>query len=660
MNVLTIFGRTATPLFCIALLISSHGQDATPNKKSKSQTLFTVNKDPVSVDEFIYLYKKNHQDKSKDFTAEKINEYLGLFINFKLKVTEAKNRGLDTTAAFQKEYDGYKEELRKPYLPDAKIIDSLVRLTYQRMQEEVSASHLLVSLKPEATPDDTLKAYNKITELRNKILNGQDFGQVAMESSDDPSARTNKGNLGYFTAMQMVYPFESAAYSTSVGAVSQPVRTRFGYHILKVLDRRPARGEVEVSHILIRTGSSKETDQVKNTIFNIYDQLQAGVSWDELCRQYSEDPNTKEKGGRLKPFGAGAMSAIPEFEKVAFELQKTGDISDPFLTRYGWHIMRLERKVPVPAFEDIEATLKAKVARDERTELSKKELQEKLRREYQYQEHANVKGKLIGIADSTLQKAKWNPSRFPIDKREALFLLQGKEVTVQSFLDYIKKHQRPTVLAPAKYMEQLYNQFVDNSIMALVEQRIAAQHPEYRFLLREYYEGILLFDIMEKEVWSKASGDSVGQRSFYASHKGDYVTGERAQVTLYSSNSEDFTESLKGLILDSATKKVEAFASQYKLKTESGYFTREERAVLRKVPWAKGVYSAENNGMYYLAWLKDILPAGPMSFEEARPSIISDYQGFLEKNWVEQLKKKYPVKVNEKGKQYILQQLQIP
>jgi peptidyl-prolyl cis-trans isomerase SurA len=641
-------------------LASSYGQDSTPTKKSKSQTLFTVNKKPISVDEFIYLYKKNHQDKSKDFTTEKINEYLDLFINFKLKVTEARSRGLDTTAAFHNEYEGYREELRKPYLPDAKIIDSLVRLTYNRMQEEVNASHLLVSLKPEATPEDTLKAYNKITELRNKILSGQDFGQVAMESSDDPSARTNKGNLGYFTAMQMVYPFESAAYSTKVGDVSPPVRTRFGYHILKVLDRRPARGEVEVSHIMLRTGSSKENDEVKNSIFNIYDQLQAGMSWDELCKQYSEDPNTKEKGGRLKPFGAGAMSAIPEFEKVAFQMQKNGDISDPFQTRFGWHIIRLERKVPVPAFQDIEASLKGKVARDERTELSKKDLQEKLRREYKYEERPDVKRKVLSLADSTLQKAKWDPSKFSIDKRGGLFALQGKDVTVQAFLDYVKKHQRPSSLAPAKYMEQLYDQFVDKRIMSVVEQEIAAQHPEYRFLLQEYYEGILLFDIMEKEVWTKASADSTGQRSFYASHKSDYTTGERAQVTLYSSNQEDFAEPLKALILDSAATRIEAYLSQQKIKTESGYFSRDDRAVLQKVPWAKGVYSAENNGMYYLAWLKDILPAGPMSFEEARPSIISDYQAFLEKNWVAQLKKKYPVKVNEKARKYILRELQIP
>ncbi len=165
-------------------------------------------------------------------------------------------------------------------------------------------------------------------------------------SSDDPSAKNNQGNLGYFTAMQMVYPFETAAYSTKVGDISQPIRTRFGYHLIKVLDRKPARGEVEVSHIMIRTGNDKENEKIKNTIFNIHDQLQAGMSWEELCRQYSEDPSTKDNGGKLRPFGTGAMAAVPEFEKIAFYLQKPGEISDPFQTQYGGILCGWNAKFP--------------------------------------------------------------------------------------------------------------------------------------------------------------------------------------------------------------------------------------------------------------------------------------------------------------------------
>jgi peptidyl-prolyl cis-trans isomerase SurA len=650
--------RAAITLFCCVLLIlSSFAQ--TPfakQKKNTAPTLFTINKKAISADEFIYLFKKNHQEQ--DFKKEKIDEYLELFINFKLKVEEAKERGLDTTQVFLKEYNGYTEELRKPYLPDAKIVDSLVSLTYARMQEEINASHILIAIKSDASPADTLKAFNTITALRNRVLGGEDFGQVAATFSEDPSAKQNKGSLGYFTALQMVYPFETTAYATKTGNVSHPVRTRFGYHILKVFDRRPARGEVEVSHIMIRTGNTNENENVKNTIFNIHDQVQAGVSWDELCKQHSEDPSTKENGGKLRPFGAGAMSAIPEFERIAFQLQKPGEISDPFQTQYGWHIMRLERKIPVPPFDEVAASLKTRVTRDERTELSKKDLQNKLRKDYQFSENHAAKTKLISHADINLQKGKWDLSGVSMSEKETLFTLKDKKISVKDFVDFVKKNQQTSSLSPEKYFDQLYNQFVDAIIIKRVEERIIRDHPEYRFLLQEYYEGILLFDIMEKEVWSKASQDSVGQQAYYAENKKDYTTTERAQVTLYSSNTRDFREPLRKLILDSAWTKAESFVAEHKVKTETGYFKKDESVILKQMPWVKGVYPAENKGIYYLAWLKDILPPGYMSFEEARPSIISDYQAFLEKNWVTTLKKKYSIKVNGKGKQYIWKQLQ--
>ena len=229
---------------------------------------------------------------------------------------------------------------------------------------------------------ETLEGLHENYRYTRQDLKGADFGKLATEFSDDPSAKVNKGNLGYFTALQMVYPFETAAYETKVGSISLPVRTRFGYHIIKVNNRRPARGEVEVSHIMIRTGSAKENEKVKNTIFTVYEQLQAGVKWDDLCNEYSEDASTKESGGRLRPFGTGGMATVPEFERIAFHLQKPGDISDPFQTQYGWHIIRLERKIPLPSFEEISASLKTRVTRDERTELSKQALQIRLRKEF--------------------------------------------------------------------------------------------------------------------------------------------------------------------------------------------------------------------------------------------------------------------------------------
>jgi peptidyl-prolyl cis-trans isomerase SurA len=648
--------RTAVLLvFCCAIVLQGIAQS---NKKAttKPLTLFSVNKKPVDTDEFIYLYKKNHQHAKEDFTKDKIEEYLTLYVNFKLKVEEARKRGMDTTKAFLQEFNQYKEELRKPYLPGNNLTDSLVKMTYDRMKEEVRAAHLLISLKPDASPADTLAAYNRILDIQKKIASGEEFSALATALSEDPSARINKGDLGYFTAMQMVYPFENAAFSTPVGQVSKPVRTRFGYHLLKVIDRRPARGEVEVSHIMLRTGEDKNNEQAKQTIFKVVEELQGGVKWEDVCKQYSEDPGTKDTGGRLRPFAAGMMANVPEFERVAFELEEPGEISDPFQTQYGWHIIRLERKIPLAPFSELGPNLKNRINRDERAQISRQGLQTRLRKEMQFTDNQMVLKKIMELADTTLQRGNWNP--VIENGKETLFTLREKPVTTEEFISFVKLKQAPTSSTPQKYLEELYNNFVDESILVLMEKDIAAKHPDYRYLLNEYYEGILLFEIMEKEVWNKASEDSVGQHRYYTSNASKYTAEERIRGTFYSAAKEAALPELETLLNEGDAKKIQEYVSRNKIKSESGYYKKQDKAVLQTIPWQKGIHSAQNNEMFYLAWIKEILPAGQMNFEEARPTIVSDYQNYLEAEWVARLRKKYPVKINAKGKAYILKQLQ--
>jgi peptidyl-prolyl cis-trans isomerase SurA len=644
-------------LFC-SLLITPIFSQSKKQSGNPSTALLTINKKTVTAEEFIYLYRKNHQNPTEDFTKQKIEEYLTLYTNFKLKVEEARRRGMDTTASFKREFNQYKDELRKPYMPGNGLTDSLVRMTYDRMKEEVRASHILISLKPDATPADTLKAFNKITEIRNRVIAGEDFAKLAEELSDDPSAKANKGDLGYFTALQMVYAFENAAYTTPVGQVSKIVKTRFGYHILKVFDRRPTGGEVEVSHIMIRTGEAKDKTEARNQIFSIYDQLQAGVKWDELCKQYSDDPGTKESGGRLRPFRSGMMSQVPEFERVAFELEKPGQYSDPFETQFGWHIVKLERKIPLGSFEELATGLKAKVSRDERSEVSKQALQGKLRSDLGFTEQKDTKGKIFNYADSTLQKATWKKT---IDKnlmKEKLFELNKKQFKVLDFVNYVYEKQQANSMAPAKYIEQLYNNYVDEAILTMQEEQIRKNHPEYQFLINEYYEGILLFEIMEKEVWNKASEDSAGQHKYYDSHISNYMAGERAKASIYSASDVKILEGLRSELKANDPRKIQEYTSKHKIKSESGYFKKEDKVAFRHIPWETGIHNAEVDGIYYLVWLKEVLPEGKMSFEEARPTVVSDYQTYLENSWLDQLKAKYKVTVNQKGKEYILSQLE--
>jgi peptidyl-prolyl cis-trans isomerase SurA len=641
-------------LFCCNLFLSVTAQPA--NKNTSELTLFTLNKKPVNTGEFIYLYRKNNQDKAEEFTRPKIEEYLNLFINFKLKVEEAKHRGQDTTAAFHKEYNSYREELRKPYLPDTRMIDSLVRLTYDRMLEEVKAAHILINLKPDATPEDTLTAHRRISELRTRIIQGEDFETLAASVSEDPSARLNKGDLGYFTALQMVFPFEQAAFTTPVGNVSLPVRTQFGYHLVKVIDRRPTRGEVEVSHIMLRTGEAQDNEKAKNTIFDIYDQLQKGVKWEELCNQYSQDPSSKDKGGRLKPFGVGAMRGVPEFEQAAFYLKEPGDISDPVKTQFGWHIIRLESRIPLPPLKEMEASLRSRVTREDRAQISRQAIQNKMRKEFDFKENETVKTKVLALGDTTLRKGKWRAD-LSTAADDVLFSMQGKTYPAQDFLKYAEQKQKPNSLSPGAYLTQLYTQYVDEVQGRLMEEKIKQKNPDYSFLLKEYYEGILLFEIMEKEVWNKASEDSVGQHQYFSAHADNYKAKERVKGKIFTSSSRSAIDQLKTLVEKGDSASIQQFVTSQKIRTEAGAFEKNDRPVLSKVTWGPGAYVAENNGTYHLVWITSLIPPGPRSFAEARAAVISDYQNFVEQQWIAHLKKKFPVKINKKGKQYVFEQL---
>ena len=640
--------------FLFFFLFVFSGANAQRKKQSTPPTLFSVNGRSISDREFIYLYNKNHQNKSEEFTKQKIDEYLDLFINFKLKVEEARMRGIDTTSAFRKEYNTYKEELRRPYLPEGKMIDSLVKLTYARLTEEVRASHILVGVAPDASPGDTVQAFNRIMEIKAKAMAGEDFGSLAATYSEDPSAKQNKGDLGYFTALQMVYPFETAAYSGKPGTVVGPVKTRFGYHILKIADRKPARGEVEVSHIMVRTGTDRDENNARNRIFEVYDELKGGVPWNELCAQYSEDLNSRSNNGRLRPFGVGAMASVPEFDQVAFALQNSGDISDPFQTAYGWHIVRLEQKIPLPSFEELAPTLRTRVQRDERVQVSKEALVKRLKNEYGFAENQAVKTKIFSMADSSLTSGKWVVTDWPAS--ETVFTLKSKGTPARDFVKYVNENQRKANIAPDKYITQLYEGFVEAVINRVYEEQLVRANPDYEMLLKEYYEGILLFDIMEKEVWNKASQDSAGLRLYFNANARNYMAGERASVEIFSGSPDNISQ-VKASFEKPDSVAVEEMIKSRRVRKETGVFQRKDRPALEKSEWAVGTYSVENNGIYYLVRILGIIPPGQMTFDEAKAQAISDYQNYLEKNWVEELRKKYPVKINEKARQEVYKKL---
>lgn len=655
-------------LICLFVLpcATAFGQSAT---KDKPVELFNVGHTPTYTDEFVYLFKKNHSNKSQDFTEAKVDEYLNLFINFKLKIKEAHQRGLDTTAKFDKELKTYRDELKKPYRAEKNVLDKLTKEAYDHLTQEVKAAHILIQLKADASPEDTLKAYTRIADIKKRIEGGEDFEKLARELSEDPSAKYNGGNLGYFTAMQMVYPFEEAAYQTKAGEISPIVRTRFGYHIIKVEDKRNSRGEVEVSHILLLNQREKDnkTDsklatshandtRTKDKIFEIYDQLKSGRSWDELCKEYSEDSNTKNAGGKLRPFGVGALPSVPEFEATAFALQNPGDISDPFQSSIGWHIVRLEKKIPMPPYPDVEASLKKRVARDERMKISEENISSLRRKTFGLKENEESKKKIVALADTSLVKGKWKISGEAELKKLTLFSLTTGEVKADDLFHWIERHQTRSSLTPAGYMNQLYASLLEEKINEAEEQKIVKENPDFQYLLTEYREGILLFEIMEKEIWNKASEDTVGQRKFYTSHLDRYKAGDRVEARIFSTADHSFFEEIKKKIAngDSLTR---ADLKKFKSVQNFRNYEKGESKVVDKVNWVPGLHEVTLDATYYWVEVKRLVAPGTKSLDEARAHVISEYQDSLEKEWVASLKKKYPVSVNKKGKKIVLGEL---
>lgn len=621
--------------------------------QSNQRVLFTVDKNPTYTNEFIYLFKKNHSNK-QDFTEAKVNEYLDLFVNFKLKITEARHRGYDTTAKFTKELKTYGDELKKPYRAEKDLLDKLTKEAYEHLKQEIKASHILIELKPNPTPEDTLKAFNKIIDLKKRISNGEDFEKLAREFSEDPSAKINGGNLGYFTAMQMVYPFEEAAYKTKVGELSPIVKTRFGYHVIKVLDKANSRGEVEVSHILLRAIKGNEA-KIKNQIFEIYDQLKTGRSWDDLCKEFSEDSNTKNSGGRLRPFGVNAIQ-VPEFEAAAFALQKPGDISDPFQSNIGWHIIRLEKKISVPPYSEVEAALKKRVARDERLKISELTAAAKRKSDLGFKENTANKNKILALADSSLLKGQWKFKGNDETKKSQLFAIGDKNLTIADFTRQIEGRKTSGILSPADYMNQLYNSFVDGKIDAAEEEKIVKENPDFQHLMTEYREGILLFEIMEKEIWNKASDDSLGQKKFYNENLDKYRAGLRVEARVFATTDKSFLDLMKEKITKRDTITA-ADLKKFKSVQNFRNYEKGESKVIDRITWVPGVQDTELDGTYYLVEVGRLVEAGTKKFSEARAQVISAYQDALEKNWVASLKKKYPVKVNSKGKSAVMQEL---
>lgn len=744
-------------LAAVFLGLSACKSSQTTTTSSNQPVIATIGNQPVYTSEFAYVYKKNNSNSADAYTQESIKDYLKLYINFKLKVREAEALGLDTGKAFNKELDGYKKQLAQPYFTEKSVTEKLTREAYDRMKEEINASHILIKLNPDADPKDTLAAFNKIKDIQSKVMKGEDFEQLAQQYSEDPSAKTNKGNLGYFTAFSTIYPFETVAYNTPVGSVSNPVRTQFGYHLIKVNSRRPSQGQVKVAHIMVRATegmSAADSIAAKQKIDEIYNRLQKGEEWKTLVSQFSEDANSKSKDGELMWFSAGKM--IPSFEEAAFTLKNTGDYSKPVNTPYGWHIIKLLERKPLESFETLEPTIKSRVSKD-RGEINKKALLERLRKENNFTENTKAVDNAVAAADSTLLRGQWE-YKGDTKNNPVLFTIGKENYSQNQFFQYVKQKQKSRKnISPSQYIRTLYKDYVDESLLAYEEAHLEEKYPDYKMLVKEYRDGILLFQLMDEKVWSKAIEDTAGLKKYFNDHRDKYKWDHRAHAKIFSASGPEVIEKVKAelkkdrfAVKDYSAKEISFPANGSELNEEErrkldivsqemhknkaytadisagadfsegskvaekraqsirsylvnqgldssrihhsvkvgakgkkdkasdrkttinmystsvkelekyfnanapltlqvteGIFQKGENEILNSVEWKEGAQALTKDGRSYYVIISRLEEPRLKTFEEARGLSISDYQSFLEQEWIESLKKKYPVTVNE-------------
>ena len=671
---------------------------------AQEPVVMTINDKSISKSEFEAVYRKNN-GKEVNNTTKSVNEYVDLFSLFKSKVFEAESMGLDTLTSFRNELGGYRRQLAAPYLTDKNTNENLLTEAYERLKTEVRASHILVRIDETALPKDTLEGWTRIHIIRNAVLGklptaaeitnyekllknqsevakglkGKDstiykaklnsvkkladyyknaadkFMDIAPKTSDDPSVVDNRGDLNYFSSLDMVYPFETAAYNTKVGDISPVVRTRFGYHILKIYDKRESRGEIFVSHIMAKFGkdaTEQDKANAKTKIDELYGKLKAGQVFEDLARQFSDDKQTGDRGGQLQPFKSGKLPKT--FEDAAFALKANGDYSNPVLTQYGWHIIKRNDLKGVPPFNEIKNELKTRVTRDGRSQMGRVALMERVKKENNFKENLKNRDELGNVLDTTYLKATWSASRANKLGNKEIFNLGGRSYTQNEFAKFLETQM--TFRSPTdekEIMKGIYKTWVEESIVNFEDAQLEKKYVDFRNLLREYRDGILLFDLTDQKVWSKAVKDTSGLKDFYEKNKNNYLWAERAEVSTFKCLNEKVAKDVRKQIKDGKTQKEITESvnklSQLNLSVENVTYLKGENANVDN-NWKAGVVANNINDdkekKIFVIVVDKILPKSPKSLAECRGLVTADYQNYLEKEWLDYLKKKYVVKVN--------------
>ena len=642
---------------------------ANAQSKLDNQVLMTIGNEDITVKEFTDVYYKNNL-KSDVIEKKTVDEYLDLFTTFRMKVMEAERQQLDTSAKFQKELAGYRKQLAKPFMSSDDITEELVEEAYQRKLKDIRASHILIRCDKNALPSDTLKAYNKAMNIRKKALaKDADFGALADQYSEDPSAKGmeasdqaparpgNHGDLGYFSVFDMVYPFETGAYNTKEGEISMPVRSDFGYHIIKVNSITDALGSIQAAHIFLQIpfdAPAEDEAAMKQKADNIYKELMAqdGKNWSEMVKQYTDDKGTIARDGALSNFTVSRI--VPEFIEACKSLEK-GQIAKPVRTMYGYHIIKLLDYSGVGSFEKEKKALTERIEKDMRSKKSEEMVLKQVKSEYHFKQNDKNLETFIASVDSTILRAAYEPAA-NVDMNAVLFSLDNNNTKVSDFVAYIKNNMSPQrYVTPATYAYQLYENFSKETAMNYADAHLEEKYPEFKALVKEYRDGILLFDLMDKEVWDKAVKDTLGLQEFHDRNASKYMWGNRVYATIISVTRPESLPKVNalldsGIALDSLKSTIQR-DSIPAVFVRKGYYQKGDNQYVDKTEWKVGVRNeipSTVDQSTTIVCIRELRNPEPKTLKEARGLVTSDYQMELEQQWVQSLKERYPVKINEK------------
>ena len=637
-------------LFLILALNSVNAQ----NYKFLPDVLCTIGDQTIYVPTFERAYNKNYNVNASE--KQGVEDYFSLYLKFRLKVTAALDTKMDTITSFKKELKSYRDQLAKSYLIDNEGLENLLKETYFRTANEVKVSHIMVRLSENASPTDTLAAFKKISDIRKRIVAGESFENLALELSDDPSAKKNSGNMGFFKAFQFPYSFESISYNTPVGQISQPCRTKFGYHIIKVYEKRPSVGEVKVAHIMIsipQDSPAEKWNAGQQKILAFKDSISKGIDFGILANKYSEDKNSAKNKGELEWFGAGRM--VPEFAEAAFSLKNPGDISLPIKTPFGWHLIKLINKREVGTYASLKSDLKNKIMNDERGQLLAASYSQKLLKEEEYKEYPENLTCFYSL-DTAIYSGNYKllkASQLVLQ----VFTIQKQIYTVEEFSKYLEKHKKPATTVTVKdFIRSSLTAFSKISILEYEDQHLEDKYIDFKNLTDEYHDGILLFNIMDQEVWGKATRDTLGLEQYFKQTASKYVWNDRLDATIYKfKNIATATKAQKVLkktpninSLKLTNLICDSLSNSGCVEADTKLFSKGDNAIIDSITWKKGLTKVfVNKGTVYIVAVNAILKPEPKKFIEVKGLVTAEYQNVLEEKWLNELNSKYKVVINQ-------------